>query len=430
DLPRRPIVPSSAIVHERLSVEIMRGCTRGCRFCHAGISYRPRRERSVDEIVEAVCEGLDSSGWEEVSLLSLSSSDYSRFGELLDRLSPELEKRRVSLSMPSLRPETVCEQVVTASGLIRRSGFTLAPEAGTQRLRDVINKGMTEEEILRGCARILDAGWQNLKLYFMIGLPGETDEDVAGIASLIGRISDLAGGRRRMKINVSVSPFVPRVNTPFQWERQASIAEIAAKERRLRSLVDRRGVQVTVRDPKMSALEGVFARGGESLWPVVLTAFERGCRFDGWRDNFDFDRWNSILEECGFTLEGLLSGFEPDEELPWERFGLRVTRDFLLRERERAFREEVTEDCRTGACSDCGACREPGDREAGRVEASAPLDAGGASAPDGTGEGPPGSEEPDGGEDAETVFHRYRLSYYRTGQARFISHRESINVIH
>ncbi|MBU8921505.1 MAG: TIGR03936 family radical SAM-associated protein [Bacteroidales bacterium] len=421
DLPREPIVPSASIVHERLSVEILRGCTRGCRFCHAGMAYRPRRERSVKEIVEAVKGGLDSSGWEEVSLLSLSSSDYSRFSELIEALQPELLARRVSLALPSLRPETVCEKVVSASSAVRKSGFTLAPEAGTQRLRDVINKGMTEDEILQGCSNILSAGWHTLKLYFMMGLPTETREDLEGIADLVEKITRLPGRRRRLNLNVSVSPFVPRVNTPFQWEDQCTIPEMDEKQRFLRSLVRNRDVKMTIRDPQTSALEGIFARGTTELWPVLVSAFQRGCRFDGWRDWLDFAMWESILGEYGFAIDGLLSGRPVEAPLPWERFGLRVTKEFLLLERERAFKAIVTEDCRTGACHDCGACRSSEDKNAGKAE--------------------PGIEayvESDTDIDMEVVADselgqdepgpRYRIIFEKIGRARFLSHRELINI--
>lgn len=421
DLPRRPIVPCASIVHERLSVEIQRGCTRGCRFCHAGMIYRPRRERSINEIVEAVCSGLDASGWEEVSLLSLSTSDYSRFDELLKSLQPELKKRKVSLALPSLRPETICSSVVSASTLVRKSGFTIAPEAGTERLRRVINKSMTDDEILEGCASILEAGWQTLKLYFMIGLPTETEQDLEGIASLVDKILKLPRNRRRFKLNISISPFVPKVQTPFQWEKQCSIEEIAGKERFLAKRIRQRNVQLSMRDPRISALEGVFARGTRDLWPVLLSAYRSGCRFDGWRDHFRFDLWEEAIKDAGFSMKGLLGGMDAGAPLPWSCFETVVNEEFLLREREKAFAGETTEDCRVGECSACGACRNKADMEAGRA---APLKN-------------PYSDETDTGGSlsgsrpgGETVPVRYRCSYSKTGPARYISHREFINILH
>lgn len=408
DLPRVPIVPSSSIVHDRLAVEIMRGCTRGCRFCHAGMINRPRRERGVDEIVDAVCSGLDASGWEEVSLLSLSSSDYSCLDELLGALAPELRRRKVSLAMPSLRPETVTDRIVEASSLMRKSGFTLAPEAGTERLRRVINKGMSEEEILEGLGRIIGGGWQNMKLYFMIGLPTETEEDLGGIVKLVERILGLPGGR--FKLSISVSPFVPKPHTPFQWERQASMEEIREKQAYLRSHLRGRRIQLSMRDPAISLLEGVMARGDMRLWPVVERAYRLGCRFDGWRDMLRFDLWESAFAAEGFDFDSVIQGFPIGDELPWSRFEPPVSTSFLLRERERAFAEESTPDCREGPCSGCGAC---------------------------SGEKPvmdPSSKRGDAEENVETAnaSHaavRYRFIFRKTGRERFLSHLETLGVI-
>ncbi|MBN2071742.1 MAG: DUF2344 domain-containing protein [Candidatus Krumholzibacteriota bacterium] len=420
DLPGKPIVPSASIIHERLSVEILRGCTRGCRFCHAGMTYRPRRERSIDEITRAICEGLDASGWEEVSLLSLSTSDYSRFDELIERIGPELKKRRVSLSLPSLRPETISSSVLSASAMVRKSGFTIAPEAGTERLRRVINKEMSDDEIMKACSDILNAGWQTLKLYFMIGLPTETVEDLDGIASIVERVMRIPRRRKRFKLNISISPFVPRVQTPFQWERQASIDEISEKEKYLAGKIKHRDIQLSMREPRISALEGIFARGTSDLWPVIKTAHKKGCRFDGWRDHFRFDLWESALQEHGFSINELLEGRAADTALPWDRFGSRVSKEFLLNERVKAFRAETTEDCRIGKCSDCGACVEKKDYEAGRAgPAKGPVSQTGSEMPD---ESKPA--------DGEVIPLRYRCLYSRTGLARFLSHREFINILH
>ena len=331
-----PIVPAAEVVHDRLGVEIMRGCTRGCRFCHAGVVYRPRRERSVERIVEEVTGGLDRSGWDEVSLLSLSTSDYRRLEELLDRLVPELEKRRVSLALPSLRPETITSRLVAASATVRRSGFTLAPEAGTERLRRVINKNMTDEEILDGCRRIIDAGWQVLKLYFMIGLPTETEEDLEGIAELVERVLVLPGRRGRFRLNVSISPFVPKPHTPFQWERQCSLGEFDEKERFLSSRIRDRRVQLSLRDPAISVLEGVVARGDRSLWPALRRAWEIGARFDSWKDRFRSDLWFCALEKEGLDRERCLAARDPGEPLPWDVFEQGVSAAHLSRERARA----------------------------------------------------------------------------------------------
>jgi len=415
-LPDAPIVPSGQVVHDRLAIEVMRGCTRGCRFCHAGMTYRPRRERKVGDIVRAVAEGLDATGWEEVSLLSLSTSDYSRLEELLERLAPELERRHVSLALPSLRPETVTDRIIRATAAVRKSGFTIAPEAGTERLRSVINKDMSDADILGGCSRILDAGWQNLKLYFMIGLPTETDEDLEGIVSLIGRIMDMRGARGRFRLGVTISPFVPKAHTPFQWERQCSIEEIASKERYLSSRVRNRKVEMALREPRVSALEGVLARGGREVWPVVLDAWRSGCRFDSWRDHLRSDLWEKALQRAGMSIDGLLSGFDPASPLPWDAFTAKVSKNFLLRERERAFRAEPTADCRGGACGGCGACSSEEERNAGfapRDLDAAPLKGS-------------GYDHGAAGDDGRT---RYRFIYRKAGRARFLSHREITNII-
>jgi radical SAM superfamily enzyme YgiQ (UPF0313 family) len=420
DLSRIPIVPSSSIVHDRLSVEIMRGCTRGCRFCHAGIINRPRRERGVREIVDAVCAGLDASGWEEVSLLSLSSSDYSRLDELLEALVPELRRRRVSLAMPSLRPETVTERLVEVSSLMRKSGFTLAPEAGTERLRRVINKGLSEEEILEGCRRIIGGGWQSMKLYFMIGLPTETEEDLDGIVRLVERILVIPGGR--FKLSISVSPFVPKPHTPFQWERQASIEELRKKQAYLGSRLRSRRIRLAMREPAISLLEGVMARGGRRLWPVLGLAYRLGCRFDGWRDMLRFDLWERAFAEEGFDIDTLTGGFPAGEELPWAPFEPPVSTAFLLRERSRAFAEEPTPDCREEPCSGCGAC--DGDEPIGIPSpisvspfVSKPHTPRGASI---------AGDEP---ANADGTSVRYRFVFRKGGRERFLSHLETLGVI-
>lgn len=415
DIPRAPIVPSASIVHDRLSVEVMRGCTRGCRFCHAGMTYRPRRERTVDEIVEAAAAGLDATGWEEVSLLSLSTSDYSRLPELLERLAPELGRRHVSLALPSLRPETVTEAITRATARVRKSGFTIAPEAGTERLRRVINKDLSDEDILGGVSRILEAGWQSLKLYFMIGLPTETDEDLDGIVSLIGRIMSMRGTRGRFRLAVTISPFVPKPHTPFQWEDQIGLEEIERRERYLAQRVRNRKVDLSLREPRVSVLEGILARGGREVWPVVKDAWRRGCRFDSWRDRLDFDLWEKAVEEAGLTVESLLEGSDPGAALPWSAFDPGISTKFLLREREKALAGEPTPDCRVSGCTGCGAC----EGDPGKAAEAAEALSGAAAAPS------PAPETSTG----ETGPIRYRFVYSKTGRARFISHRELVNII-
>ena len=398
DLPRRPIVPVSDIVHQRLSIEIMRGCARGCRFCHAGMFYRPCRERTVDEIVEAVREGLDATGWDEVSLLSLSTSDYSRLGELLARLVPELERRRVSLALPSLRPETITDEIVSASGVVGRSGFTIAPEAGTERLRRVVRKDFSDGEIVEGARTILAAGWQSLKLYFMIGLPTETERDLDGVADLVEAILALPRSRGRFSLGVSISPFVPKAHTPFQWERQCTMEEIRAKQRYLASRVKGRFVSLSQRAPEVSALEGALARGDGRLWPALRRAFELGCRFDGWGDRLRFDLWERALGEAGLSLEELAAARPVDEPLPWDFLELHGTKGMLRKERDLAFAAGscAPADGTESGKGDLGAGAPP--RPGARFEIRMPVSVPRA--------GP---------------HFRYRFLYEKTGRVRFLS---------
>lgn len=419
DLPREPIVPSARIIHDRLAVEIMRGCVRGCRFCHAGVFYRPRRERSVNEVVDAVCRGLDSTGWQEVSLLSLSTSDYSHLDELLRRLGPELERRKVSLALPSLRPETVTKRIVDATSIVRRSGFTLAPEAGTGRLRRVINKRMTDAEILEGCRRILKGGWQNLKLYFMIGLPTETDDDLDGIVTLTKKILELPRRRGKFKLGLSVSPFVPKPFTPFQWERQCSLEEFLEKEAYLKARIRGRNVQLSLRDPAISTLEGIFARGSRGLWRMLVEAYRSGCRFDGWRDQFDFGKWQWALEKHGLTVAELLSEIPVGGPVPWSGFAPRVKERYLLKEREKAFANEPAPDV------------DEGDGSGGGESSGSGTKSGSAGDDSRTGEVSPrdvyASRIDSPREGNRTVF-RYRFVYEKTGRQRFLSHLETMNL--
>jgi radical SAM superfamily enzyme YgiQ (UPF0313 family) len=420
DLPRRPIVPSSSIVHDRLAVEIMRGCARGCRFCHAGFVYRPCRERDPDEIARAVTNGLDASGWDEVSLLSLSSSDYSQLDELLLRLEPELEERTVSLALPSLRPETVSERLVYASSLVRRSGFTLAPEAGTERLRSTINKGMSDEEILRGCRRIVEGGWRKLKLYFMIGLPTETEADLEGIVSLVEKILKLPGTRGRFRLAISVSPFVPKPHTPFQWERQFSIEELTQKEEYLNRRLRNRRVELSLREPEISILEGVLARGSRELWPALKEAFRLGCRFDGWRNKLRFDLWREALERYGLELSLLTGVRETGGGLPWSRFVARVTESHLLAERDRAL---------TGSRGTAGGT----DRRAAVEEHTTCGSDDGSAVGTATPRIPPVPGPVPiaaaSGPKSHLTGVRYRCLFEKVGRARFLTHLETIGII-
>jgi radical SAM family uncharacterized protein len=425
DLPRRPIVPSSEVVHQRLAIEVMRGCARGCRFCHAGSFYRPCRERSVDEIVSAVLEGLDWTGWDEVSLLSLSTSDYSRLDELLARLVPELERRTVSLALPSLRPETITSGIVSASATGTKSGFTLAPEAGTERLRRVIKKDFSDEEIVEGVAKILAGGWQSLKLYFMIGLPTETDEDLDGIAGLIERILALPRRPGRFNLGVSISPFVPKPHTPFQWERQCSVEELRAKEEYLARRIRSRLVRVSLRDPSVSVLEGILARGDRRLWPALRRAYDLGCRFDGWMEGLRFDLWRQALDECGFGIERLGAARPLDEPLPWDALELHGTKGHLRRERDRAYEADTASRRPEGL----PAAASPATPEAAPAAASPPAPADVCAAAPAADSATAPAPSPAAAPAAAPPVFRYRFLFEKRGRERFLSHIEMMNVI-
>lgn len=355
--PSAPVVPFMKTVHDRVAVEIARGCTRGCRFCQAGYIYRPLRERSQDTILKLVEEALQATGYDEVSLLSLSTGDYSCVAPLITELMSRYAEARVAVSLPSLRVGTLTEGLIEEIRKVRKTGFTLAPEAGSDRMRRVINKGISEEDLIAGAASIYGAGWRLIKLYFMIGLPGETVDDVTQISTLARKVKDQAkaagaGG----DVNVAVSTFVPKAHTPFQWEPQISKQETLDLQYQLHCDLKKRKLRFKWQDASLSLMEGVFARGDRRLAPVLARAVELGCRFDGWGDHFSLERWQQAFNDCGIQPEWYLRRRELTEILPWEHLDCGVTREFLLAERERAINEASTEDCRNGRCTNCGVC--------------------------------------------------------------------------
>jgi len=355
--PTSPIVPATEATHDRLAIEIMRGCTRGCRFCQAGMVTRPVRECPMEDVARLVREGIASSGHDEVSLVSLSASDHSELGKLVPLLNEELFERRVSISLPSLRADRFGLELADGIGRVRKSGLTFAPEAGSQRLRDVINKNETEDAVIETVDTAFSAGWKRVKLYFMIGLPTETDEDLDAIGDLVRRVRETARRHRRgAAINVSISPFVPKSHTPFQWERQDSVEETRRKEALLRPRLRMKGVKVSLRDPEVSLVEGVLARGGRELSDVIEDAWRGGARFGGWSETFDGGVWLRALEESGLDAQDYLRERDPDEALPWDHVDAGPSREFLLEERARALEGKSREDCRTEGCYSCGAC--------------------------------------------------------------------------
>ncbi len=358
--PSQQLVPFTELVHDRFTIEIARGCSRGCRFCQAGVIYRPVRERHPQEIVRVAERGLTQTGFEDLSLLSLSSGDYSCLIPLLKELMARVAGKHVAVSFSSLRADSVASQLIRELQGTRKMSFTVAPEAGSQKLRDIINKGLTEDQILLSARQIYEGGWNLIKLYFMIGLPYEEEDDVTSIVELSKKISRLAPrGRCKQVLNVSIACFVPKAHTPFQWMPQLGLEESKRRISMIRKGLQGRRVKVKWNRPEASWLEGVFSRGDRRLTAVLVEAWSRGARFDSWTEQLNVEIWNKAFER-----RGLEPGFylyrerDHDEILPWDHIKSGLSRDFLLRERNRAAQGVRTHDCRE-QCSNCGVCNEP-----------------------------------------------------------------------
>lgn len=411
----KPVVPCMEIVHDRAMLELFRGCSRGCRFCQAGMTYRPVRERKPETLRGIARRLIDSSGWDELSLTSLSSADYSCLSRLIDDLQSDLGNERVSFSLPSLRIDSFSIDLAQKVQAVRKSGLTFAPEAGTQRLRDVINKNVTEKNLLDACAAAFAKGWKSVKLYFMMGLPTETDDDIAGIADLAQKVADLyrtIKNRRDVKVTLSVSCFVPKPFTPFQWVAQISAEEFERRQQLLKSLIRDKAITFNYHNAKLSVLEGALARGDRRLSRVIETAWRYGAKFDGWSDLFKFDAWAEAFATCNvdpkFYSERTRDFWEP---LPWDHTSPGVDKSFLLAEWEKSQACETTRDCRRTSCTGCGVCMNLA-----------------ASVVDFANEQPPPSEKISVDKPKSLAVTKYRAQIRKGSQIAVLSHLDYMNV--
>jgi radical SAM family uncharacterized protein len=358
--PERIVVPFTGIVHDRIMLELFRGCTRGCRFCQAGFVYRPVRERTPERLLEMARKLEETTGYEEISLTSLSTSDFTGLKPLTEGLIKDMGKRKVNLSLPSLRIDSFSLDLMEKAQKVRKSGLTFAPEAGTQRLRDVINKGVTEEDLINSVTTAFNGGWNGVKLYFMIGLPTETEDDLQGIADLgqkvVNAYKDVPKENRGKGLNVTISTssFVPKPFTPFQWEPQDTIDALREKQSFLRSKIRNRQITYNWHDSELSLLEAVFARGDRRTGKVLFKAWEKGCKFDSWGEHFKFEVWMESFDECGIDPGFYANRIRNHSEvLPWDHIDIGVSKEFFIKESERAHRGELTPNCRAN-CSACG----------------------------------------------------------------------------
>ncbi len=358
--PLNPIVPSTEVVHDRVSLELFRGCVRGCRFCQAGHIYRPIRSKKKETLVCQGIEALKNTGYQEVTLLSLSTSDYRELPALCDGLLEYCEERSIGLSLPSLRADNFSMEIMQRLQKVRRSGLTFAVEGGSQRLRDCINKNVTEEDLLHTCSIAFAGGWNNVKLYYMLGLPTETDEDILGIAEMANKVlycwrTHAKNKNRGVRITISTSCFIPKPHSPFQWEAQISIEEYRRRVSLLRSAITAKNVTYNWHDAETSLIEAVLSKGDRRIADVIEEVFRQGGRLEAWSDYFSFDRWLEAFQRCGID-PGFYANREipVDAVLPWDHIDVGVRKAHLVRERERAYCSELSPDCRR-QCSACGA---------------------------------------------------------------------------
>ena len=365
DFPTSPIVPFGEIVHDRIMLEVFRGCSRGCRFCHAGMVYRPVRERKPEVLKDLARQLVDNTGYNEISLVSLSSADYSCLAPMVHDMIDEFKDDRVSVSLPSLRIDSFCVAIAKEIQAVRKSGLTFAPEAGSQKMRDVINKGVTEEDLMNAVGAAFASGWNSVKLYFMIGLPFENDDDVLAIADLARKVQYKyyqVTGKRGCKVTCSASFFVPKPYTAFQWFAQDDLENIRRKQFLLKDEIKTiKNVTLNYHDSKTGIIEAVFARGDRKVGKALLLAWQKGARFDGWSDCFDYERWLEAFAEAGLDKDFYAARQRGEHEVfPWEHISPGVSRKFLWNEWQKAYAQQLTHDCRRSTCTACGVCQKLG----------------------------------------------------------------------
>ncbi len=365
DFPTSPIVPFGEIVHDRIMLEVFRGCSRGCRFCHAGMVYRPVRERKPEVLKDLARQLVDNTGYNEISLVSLSSADYSCLAPMVHDMIDEFKDDRVSVSLPSLRIDSFCVAIAKEIQAVRKSGLTFAPEAGSQKMRDVINKGVTEEDLMNAVGAAFASGWNSVKLYFMIGLPFENDDDVLAIADLARKVQYKyyqVTGKRGCKVTCSASFFVPKPYTAFQWFAQDDLENIRRKQFLLKDEIKTiKNVTLNYHDSKTGIIEAVFARGDRKVGKALLLAWQKGARFDGWSDCFDYERWLEAFAEAGLDKDFYAARQRGEHEVfPWEHISPGVSRKFLWNEWQKAYAQQLTHDCRRSSCTGCGVCQKLG----------------------------------------------------------------------
>ncbi len=431
--PDKPVVPLIEVVHDRFQLEIMRGCTQGCRFCNAGMIYRPVRERPVDDLISETRRVIENTGYEEMSFVSLSTSDYSLLPELMSKNYDLVKEKRVMPSFPSLRPQTYTEGIAKFIREGGTSGLTFAPEAGTERLRRVINKQSSEEDFYRAVEIAIGYGWRLVKLYFMMGLPTETYEDLDGILRIAENVINIARKKKvyNMEVHVSVSPFSPKAHTPFQWERQNSIEELLEKTRYLKSKNKYRNIKLDIRDPRVTTLETILGRGDRRISNVIYSAWKKGAKFDAWTDKMNFDVWMEAMVENCLKVEDYTREFGKDEVFPWDHIFMGVLKKFLWRDRQKAYQEAMIADCRPeDICHACGACDFKNVKMLIRSQIDKPKEV-----KPGNGEVLNIGEESiwidkskDVKESRQVKTYAYRMKYTKEGYLRFISHLDVVRL--